>query len=64
MTLTMYYVRGVHKKVESHSNIPAEDSPGAYSIFKQHYPDSIVVEMRPLFTFEHENEPEPLLVTQ
>ena len=65
MTLTMYYIRGMHKKEEFHANIPAEDIPSAFAIFKDRHKTAIVTEIIALFTFELADEPEPsVLVTQ
>jgi len=62
MRLTMFYVRGMHKREEFHSNIPAQEPVEAYAIFKEQNPHSVVCEIAALFQFEHEEK--SALVTQ
>ena len=61
----MYYIRGMHKKSELHTNLPAPDIGGAFMMFKEHHKDAVVTQITALFTFDVQDEPEPsALVTQ
>ena len=64
MTLTMFYIRGMHKKNEYHANVPAEDEVGAYAVFKHQHAEAVVTEILALFKFESEPQQESVLVTQ